>query len=124
MARNLLDRTLATFQLFIYKYLHILSNKRCNHTYLKEQRYAFGLNIHFSNVSYGPILKRDSVTRIVFKLRPRVIRLGPTDVPEPLFEFLYSPFNLLQYLKMASIEVKLKTSSSQTWILKKLPGRI
>ena len=37
--------------------------------------------------------------RIVFKLRPRVVRLGPTDVPEPLFEFLYSPFNLLQYFK-------------------------
>ena len=25
--------------------------------------------------------------------------LGPTDVPEPLFEFLHSPFNLLQYFK-------------------------
>ena len=41
----------------------------------------------------------DSVTRIFFKLRPRGVRLGPTDVPEPLFEFLYSPFNLLQYFK-------------------------
>ena len=71
-------------------------------------------------------IKNDSVTRIVFKLRPRVVRLGPTYVPEPLFEFLDSPFNLLQYyiLKMASIEVKLKTSSSQTRIPKKLPGRI
>ena len=25
--------------------------------------------------------------------------IGPPDVPEPLFEFLYSPFNLLQYFK-------------------------
>ena len=37
--------------------------------------------------------------RIFLKLRPRGVRLGPTDVPEPLFEFLYSPFNLLQYFK-------------------------
>ena len=26
-------------------------------------------------------------------------RLGPTDVPEPFFKFLYSTFNLLQYIK-------------------------
>ena len=37
--------------------------------------------------------------RIVFKLRLWGDRLGPTDVPEPLFEILYSPFNLLQYFK-------------------------
>ena len=37
--------------------------------------------------------------RIFFKLRPRGVRLGPSDVPEPLFEFLYSPFNLLKYFK-------------------------
>ena len=34
-----------------------------------------------------------------FKLRPRGVGLGPTDVLEPLFEFLYSPYNLLQYFK-------------------------
>ena len=39
------------------------------------------------------------------KLRPRGVRLGPTDVPEPLFEFLYSPFNLLQYFKDGNILV-------------------
>ena len=37
--------------------------------------------------------------RIVFKLRLWGIRLGPTDAPEPLFIFLDSPFNLLQYFK-------------------------
>ena len=26
-------------------------------------------------------------------------RIGPTDVPEPLFKFLHSPFNLLHYFK-------------------------
>ena len=37
--------------------------------------------------------------RIFLKLRPKGVRLGPTDVLEPLFECLYSPFNLLQYFK-------------------------
>ena len=37
--------------------------------------------------------------KTVFKLRLWGDRLGPTDVPEPLFELLYSPFNLLQYFK-------------------------
>ena len=42
---------------------------------------------------------RESVTRIVFKLKLWGDGLGPTDVPEPFFEFLYSPFVLLQYFK-------------------------
>ena len=37
--------------------------------------------------------------RIVFKLRLWGVRLGPTDALEPLFIFLDSPFNLLQYFK-------------------------
>ena len=37
--------------------------------------------------------------RIFLKLRPKGVRLGPTDVLEPLFECLYSPFNLRQYFK-------------------------
>ena len=37
--------------------------------------------------------------RIVSKLRLCGDKLSPTNVPEPLFEFLYSPFNFLQYFK-------------------------
>ena len=40
-----------------------------------------------------------SVMRIVSKLRLCGDKLSPTNVPEPLFEFLYSPFNFLQYFK-------------------------
>ena len=46
---------------------------------------------------------------IFFKLRLWGYRLGPTEVPEPLFQFVYSPYNI-QYtiqcyniLKMTSI---------------------
>ena len=39
---------------------------------------------------------RDSVTRIVFKLRLWGDRLGPTDVSDPNFIVLRCPFNLLR----------------------------
>ena len=52
--------------------------------------------------------------RIFLKLRPRGVRLGPTDVLEPLFEFLYTPFNLLKYFKDGVHRSKLITSLSQT----------
>ena len=45
----------------------------------------------------------DSVTRKVFKLRlyrPGMgLGLCPTDVPELLLKFVYSPLNLLRYFK-------------------------
>ena len=47
---------------------------------------------------YGDSLKGQCHENF-FKLRPRGVRLSPTDVPEPLFEFLYSRFNLLKYFK-------------------------
>ena len=42
---------------------------------------------------------RDSVTRIVFKLRLWGDRLGPTDVLDPNFIVLRCPFNLLCIFK-------------------------
>ena len=58
---------------------------------------------------------RDSVTRIVFKLRlwSDRIPVGPTNVPELLFEFFTLPLICYNTLKMAPIEVRLMTSSSQ-----------
>ena len=43
--------------------------------------------------------ERDCSTRILFKLRVRGCRLGPTDVRQPLLTSLYCPFNLLQSFK-------------------------
>ena len=52
----------------------------------------------FENKNFLTILK-GQCHESFFKLRPRGVRLDPLDVPEPLFEFLYPPFNLLQYFK-------------------------
>ena len=51
------------------------------------------------NLLLGQHLKGTVAREFFLKLTLWGDRLGPTNKPEPLFKFLYSPFNLLRYFK-------------------------